>query len=248
MEKIIEALIKIQAQNIVIPKKRKIKILFKKQMRTVEYSYPSLDDILQIIKPILTSLDLLLYHQIENNKIVTTLHHKSGECIKSIIDIPEDLSPQEFGSYITYMKRYSITAMLCLSCDDDDDGSLAEKKLNLANNTKSYQTPAIKQDSPAKKSDNNIQQESYEFEFNGEIMNELQFIAEMKDCEKFPKYYDKEIGDFDELLLFIYCIDLIKNGKKDEVKDHTELMSEGNKAILREIYKDPNHRLLKLRV
>lgn len=40
------------------------------------------------------------------------------------------MAPQAAGSAITYYRRYSLTAILGLATDDDDDGAGGDKRLN----------------------------------------------------------------------------------------------------------------------
>jgi ERF superfamily len=59
--------------------------------------------------------------------LITRLLHPSGECISSVHPLPSGVTPQAFGSALTYAKRYSLSSLLCISADDDDDANLAEK-------------------------------------------------------------------------------------------------------------------------
>lgn len=62
--------------------------------------------------------------------LTTILMHKSGEYISGTAPIicakPND--PQAFGSAITYIKRYSLQAMIGIAADEDDDGNAATIK------------------------------------------------------------------------------------------------------------------------
>lgn len=61
----------------------------------------------------------------------TMLCHKSGQKISSTIKLrPTKADPQGFGSAITYARRYSLSAMLGVAADDDDDGNDASGKDN----------------------------------------------------------------------------------------------------------------------
>lgn len=62
----------------------------------------------------------------QDNKVgvVTTLLHSSGQYVKSdplLIDASHNM--QDMGGQITYMKRYSLSAMLGISTEKDDDGN-----------------------------------------------------------------------------------------------------------------------------
>ena len=63
-----------------------------------------------------------------NNCVVTKLIHiDSGECIESVYEIKckDDTNPQQLGSGVSYARRYSISSILNLNIDDDDDGNAA---------------------------------------------------------------------------------------------------------------------------
>lgn len=76
-----------------------------------------------------------MVHQ-ENGSIclVTTLGHSSGQWIKSIYPMAcKDVNnPQAWGSSITYARRYTLSSIVGIAPDDDDDGhkasNLQEKK------------------------------------------------------------------------------------------------------------------------
>lgn len=92
--------------------------------------YAPLSEILNVAKPALAKYEIALLQspQILDNgsvSVITTLMHSSGEFIESsaITSRPEKANVQGVGSTITYLKRYSIAAMLNLSSEDDDDGN-----------------------------------------------------------------------------------------------------------------------------
>lgn len=68
--------------------------------------------------------------------LITRIAHSSGQWIES--SFPMYLSkntPQEIGSWTTYLGRYALTRMLGINGDEDDDGnseSLPEKKEALS--------------------------------------------------------------------------------------------------------------------
>lgn len=62
------------------------------------------------------------------NCLVTILMHETGEFMQSSVKMePKTNDPQGQGSAITYMRRYSLSAMLGLATEDDDDGNAATK-------------------------------------------------------------------------------------------------------------------------
>jgi len=58
--------------------------------------------------------------------LMTTLAHSSGQWIRSCLPImPTKNDAQGIGSAITYMRRYSLAAMVGVTTDEDDDGNAA---------------------------------------------------------------------------------------------------------------------------
>lgn len=57
-------------------------------------------------------------------RIATVVLHESGQWIANEITlVAADEKPQSIGSTITYARRYSISGMLGVTTDDDDDGN-----------------------------------------------------------------------------------------------------------------------------
>lgn len=56
--------------------------------------------------------------------LVTTLHF-GAERIDSILPVPNNGNMQQFGSALTYARRYSLAAMAGVSAEEDDDGNAA---------------------------------------------------------------------------------------------------------------------------
>jgi hypothetical protein len=56
----------------------------------------------------------------------TILAHESGETMEGILTLtPKDGSPQAVGSALTYARRYSLSAMVGVCSEEDDDGNAA---------------------------------------------------------------------------------------------------------------------------
>lgn len=68
--------------------------------------------------------------------LITTLLHGSGQWIRSSLPIlSQKQDAQSIGSAITYMRRYSLAAMVGVTCDDDDDGNAATAPSNKPSQT-----------------------------------------------------------------------------------------------------------------
>ncbi len=89
--------------------------------------YVTLDNILNTIRPILAKNGLVIVQALAGEYLTTTLYHTSGQYIQtSMIFSPMSGNKgtnamQELGGGITYARRYSISAMLSISVDADDD-------------------------------------------------------------------------------------------------------------------------------
>jgi len=66
--------------------------------------------------------------------LVTTLRHASGQWVESEYPLPVASKPQELGSALTYARRYSLSALVCIAADDDDDAEGARVKGHVASN------------------------------------------------------------------------------------------------------------------
>ncbi len=95
--------------------------------------YASLAAILDVIREPLAKNGLAVTQTLEGGAngtlfLITTLRY-GAEGINSWYPLPSNVKPQEFGSALTYARRYSLSALLNISADDDDDA-------NIANNSK----------------------------------------------------------------------------------------------------------------
>jgi hypothetical protein len=70
-----------------------------------------------------------LYSNTQDSVIVVTmLLHASGQWIKSRGSMPvAQKTAQGFGSSLTYLRRYSLSALVGVAADEDDDGNAASR-------------------------------------------------------------------------------------------------------------------------
>lgn len=68
--------------------------------------------------------------------LVTTLLHSSGQWLASEYPLPSSGRPQEMGSALTYAKRYTLSALICIAADEDDDANGAENDKQRINTPK----------------------------------------------------------------------------------------------------------------
>lgn len=62
--------------------------------------------------------------------LVTTLAHSSGQWMKSIYPLvcKDPNNPQAWGSSITYARRYTLSSIVGIAPDEDDDGNKASQQ------------------------------------------------------------------------------------------------------------------------
>lgn len=90
------------------------------------FKYADLSACVKAAAPVLKANGLAVAQIICDGKLITILTHKSGEWIKSELNLPPQTNDyQSYGSAITYLKRYSYCAILGIVADTDDDANIA---------------------------------------------------------------------------------------------------------------------------
>ncbi len=97
--------------------------------------YASLDDIIEMAKPILAENGLASVQSPtmsgDDCGVITKVIHKGGyemDCGLLLLPLGRGGGAQGAGSSITYARRYAYSAVLSIACDDDDDGNAAQKE------------------------------------------------------------------------------------------------------------------------
>lgn len=106
--------------------------------------YADLGSILREITPVLSKHGLsVMQFPVGELQLVTMLLHSSGQYFRSVSVLrPQDavvrrgattaddvraITPQAYGSALTYQRRYALAALLSLCIDDDDDGARSQR-------------------------------------------------------------------------------------------------------------------------
>jgi hypothetical protein len=90
-----------------------------------EYKYADLSKIIEATKEPLSKNGLCVTQLIDGDSLVTMLVHSSGQFIASFYPLFKTSKAHEMGSQLTYGKRYSLSSILCIASDDDEDGTIA---------------------------------------------------------------------------------------------------------------------------
>jgi len=95
-----------------------------------EYNYVTFDDLIAGIRHNMNMNGLLYTQQIQDDKMITELvHTSSGTKIVSSISLGNPANMQDYGARISYARRYSLTALLGLTSEDDSDAEGSTAKL-----------------------------------------------------------------------------------------------------------------------
>lgn len=123
-----------------------------------KFKYASLTSVVDTVRQPLTENDLCFTQALEHYDtgviaLTTVLMHGSGEWISSTVPIQAEKGSQAFGAALTYMKRYSLCAILGVSAEEDTDGpQTANKGQGAAPAPRPTQTPTPAAPAPDKPS------------------------------------------------------------------------------------------------
>lgn len=91
------------------------------------FKYAPLDSILAAVRTPLADNGLAISQLLDGHDLVTMLLHKDGATLTGRVPLPrsDGDTVQALGSAITYLRRYSLQAMLGIAAEEDDDGNRA---------------------------------------------------------------------------------------------------------------------------
>lgn len=139
IDKLAEALAKAQGAITSPPRNREVSVKGETKSGkefTYTFKYATLDGIIDHVRGPLTANGLWFTQTLANGdskyRLITRVIHSSGQWLAS--ETPLFIKPnkfgevtnQEFGSALTYMKRYALAAMLGIAADEDDDANAAD--------------------------------------------------------------------------------------------------------------------------
>lgn len=111
------ALAQARAEFTKIQKDRTVSI--KSDKGSYTFNYAELENSLEATVPFLSKHGLVVIQPATTSVVRTILAHKDGGRVVSTMAIPEARDIKTYGGHITYLRRYSYNAMLCLSADAD---------------------------------------------------------------------------------------------------------------------------------
>lgn len=136
------------------PKNKTAMIYPKNGKQPYSYKYADLADIITMIRPVLVQHGLSVTQTIDRDPggatLTTLIAHTSGQSIKSSFPLQLNMSPQEFGSQLTYYRRYTLCSALGIAADEDDDATTVEDA-HKATAQSNLREPRRPDDQPAQK-------------------------------------------------------------------------------------------------
>jgi len=97
---------------------------------TYSYDYADLAATIEAVRPALSKHGLSYVQPVcsdaDGSVLVTRLMHASGQYIEGTYRLDSYDKPQDMGSALTYARRYSLTSMLGIAAEEDDDGRAAQ--------------------------------------------------------------------------------------------------------------------------
>lgn len=181
--------------------------------------YADLGAIIETAKPILAkwglSVSQLTFSEGEQVGIETVLMHKSGEWLSSSMSMATEAekgksAAQVAGSIITYLRRYSLAAILGMYADEDGDGNAPKQPTPQ----QQYHEAEAKAQKPAEPT-MTIEQAYLVTNSNGQPYHEQTDVALQKIMQALTKQ-------------------LATNGLTDEAKQHAQHKLAAAKLILQE--------------
>lgn len=121
------ALAKAQAAFPPITRDREVTVTSRRTGATYKFRYAPLDTIFSAVRAPLSENGLAIVQLLDGADLVTMLMHESGVSIHGRVPLPrvEGESVQEYGSAVTYLRRYALQAILGIASEEDDDGNAA---------------------------------------------------------------------------------------------------------------------------
>lgn len=101
--------------------------------RSYTYDYADLAAVLHVVRPALAQQGIaVIQAPMVRQRVVTVITfiaHTSGQFLRNELACNiESLDPQTIGTAITYLRRYSLMALLGVAPEDDDDGAAASRQ------------------------------------------------------------------------------------------------------------------------
>jgi hypothetical protein len=125
-----DALAKAQGEFPSIAKDRTAQV--RSEKGNYSYNYADLATVIAAVRPVLAKNKLSFVQRTVWSEtglhmtLETRLMHASGEWMRCTYPLATAAKPQEMGSALTYARRYSLTGLLGIATEEDDDADVAQ--------------------------------------------------------------------------------------------------------------------------
>lgn len=129
---LVEALAKAQGEIKSPERNRTVNVTTRDQSKSYTFKYATLDHIIDVIRAPLTKNGLWFTQIMKEDQgtfiLDTRLMHASGQWIATQVPLIWDGNGgnQQFGSALTFMRRYALTSLLGIAAEEDDDANAAD--------------------------------------------------------------------------------------------------------------------------
>jgi ERF superfamily len=110
--------------------------------------YADLAALWDAVRKPLSDNGLSVVQIIRDGSLHTMLLHTSGQRLCSDYPLPATARPQEMGSALTYARRYSLSALVGIAADEDDDATAAAVQPAGTKQTPKYTESAVVEPAP----------------------------------------------------------------------------------------------------
>jgi len=125
IHKLAAARVKVQRQLPPVPKSKTVEVATPSGGKE-RYAYAPLDAVWECCRPLLTENGLAIaqisFEADGYPHLETILMHTSGQWLSSTLPLMATCDAQQWGSALTYMRRYALTSLVGIVADEDDDG------------------------------------------------------------------------------------------------------------------------------
>lgn len=90
-----------------------------------KFAFATLENCIWTIKETMSASWLAYTQIVVSDGVITMLMHSSGEYLRWFFGLEFKGKPQEIGSLISYMRRYSLFSILGIVGQEDDDANIA---------------------------------------------------------------------------------------------------------------------------
>ena len=201
-----EAMVMFNSHNIKIAKNGVVNIT-----ASAKRNYIKLDDIMDAVRPLLAEVGLYIEQHLAGDSLITRIVHISGEFIASkmhyqTMEGGNANSLQRLGGGLSYLKRYSVSAILNIVADEDSDGEgINNVSYKAVQNTSTPAPTSAKQSAPTSQTNApdqpwlNMRDKKNELTDNGK--NAILYLQGGGNVEEIKKKYKISKVDMTELLM-----------------------------------------------